>query len=283
MINNVLVIGSGTMGKGFAVEAAINNVKTVLYIRNPNTIEVVANEIKKTLKRIHRKNTLTIGLETAIENIEFTSSYEEAFRNNAFDMVFESVTEDLSEKITVIKQISNFVSNNIIWSTNTSSLSITEISSFYPYPENVIGLHFFNPVSHMDLVELIPSMSSSLKTIETCKEFVKRVSKIAVEVEDNPGFVVNRLLIPMINEAIHLLETKIASAEEIDRAMKLGAHHPLGPLALADLIGIDVCLGIMESLQKATGDSKYRPAFLMQKMVNANKLGRKTKLGFFKY
>jgi len=283
MINDVLIIGSGTMGKGFAVQVAAHNLKCTLYVRNFSAIEAVSNDIKLTLKKLFKRNTFKIDLVQAIENISFTSSYEESLNNNKFQMVFEAVTEELSEKISVIEKCSEFLNDELIWATNTSSLSITEISSFYEYPQKVIGLHFFNPVTHMELVELIPSMTTSIETIELCKDFVGRVSKVVVEVEDNPGFVVNRLLIPMINEAVHLLETKTASAEEIDKAMKLGAHHPLGPLALADLIGIDVCLGIMESLQKGTGDSKYRPAFLMQKMVHAKTLGRKTKLGFFKY
>jgi 3-hydroxybutyryl-CoA dehydrogenase len=283
VINNVLIVGCGTMGKGFTVLAASNNVKCTLFVRNDSIIEKVSQEIFATLKKQFKRNEYKIKLEKAIDNISFASDYANAFKDNDFDMVFEAVTETVSDKVTVIGECNKYIHQNMIWATNTSSLSITEIASFYPFPEKLIGLHFFNPISHMELVEVIPSMSTAPDTIRTCKSLIDRVSKNAVDVEDSPGFVVNRLLIPMINEAVHLLEIKVASASEIDKAMKLGAHHPLGPLALADLIGNDVCLGIMESLLKSTGDPKYRPALLLQKMVYSNRLGRKTKLGFFNY
>lgn len=200
-----------------------------------------------------------------------------------FDFIFEAVSENLALKKQIIQQFSTIANETSIWASSTSSLSITDMSTIYLWPERFIGLHFFNPVAVMELVEIIPSMLTSSYTIQETFEFAQKLNKHPIRVEDSPGFIVNRLLIPLINEAVTLLENGVATPQEIDQAMQYGAHHPMGPLALADLIGNDICLSIMETLYQTTCDSKYRPSYLLRKMVSAKKLGRKTGEGFYKY
>lgn len=280
MFKNILIIGSGTMGLGVACIYAMQGFSITLVVRNSDSIPKVKDELSKGISRIIRRNKSEAILEHVLSGITVVSSINSGSK---FDFVFEAVAEDIQIKKSVICSFSEFVTAETIWATNTSSLSVTDMAAQYRYPENFIGLHFFNPVSNMELVEIIPSMLTAQTTVEACWQFCLKLDKKPVRVEDSPGFIVNRLLIPMINEAIGILESRVASIEEIDSAMKLGAHHPLGPLALADLIGNDVCLSIMNALYTATCDSKYRPSYLLQKMVSANKLGRKTSQGFYSY
>ena len=199
------------------------------------------------------------------------------------DVAIEAAVEDLGVKRSIFSKLSGIVSPGCIFATNTSSLSVTAVASAVGRPDKVVGLHFFNPVPRMALIEIIRGAATSDETYEAAKALSERLGKTGVTVNEYPGFVVNRILIPMINEAVFMLQEGVASAEDIDTAMKLGANHPMGPLALADLIGLDVCLAIMELLRDEMGEGKYRPAPLLRKMVRAGKLGRKSGEGFFRY
>lgn len=280
MFKDILIIGSGTMGLGVASVFALKANTVTLIVRNPDALIRVTSDLKKSISRLARRNNLDISVDDILSKVNIVAVTDPAVK---FDLVFEAIVEDIATKKSVIDKYKCHVSPKTIWATNTSSLSITDMAAAYPYPDNFLGLHFFNPVSNMELIEVIPSMLTSEDTVKHCWEFCIEIGKKPVRVEDSPGFIVNRLLIPMINEAVGILESKVATIEEIDSAMKLGAHHPLGPLALADLIGNDVCLSIMKALYSATCDSKYRPSYLLQKMVSANKLGRKSGQGFYSY
>ena len=199
------------------------------------------------------------------------------------DVVIEAAVEDLDVKRSIFSKLDGIVSPGCILATNTSSLSVTAVASAVGRPDKVVGLHFFNPVPRMALIEIIRGAATSDETYEAAKALSERLGKTGITVNEYPGFAVNRILIPMINEAVFMLQEGVASAEDIDTAMKLGANHPMGPLALADLIGLDVCLAIMELLRDEMGEGKYRPAPLLRKMVRAGKLGRKSGEGFFRY
>lgn len=281
MFKKVLILGAGTMATGVAALLALKGSKVTIYLRNENKVdttkETVSLLLNKTKKRLV-KSKLNVCEDPCIQ---FMTKADQVGTN--FDLVFEAVSEETNIKIAVQNEFCGVTNEETIWASNTSSLSVTKLSSNYKYKGNFIGLHFFNPVASMELVEIIPAMSSAPQTVERVREFCSELNKTSVFVNDSPGFIVNRLLIPMINEAVVLLENGVASKEEIDLAMKLGAHHPMGPLALADLIGNDVCLSIMNSLYDATKDSKYRPSYLLKKMVYAGHLGRKTAIGFYNY
>lgn len=280
MFNNILIIGAGTMGAGVACQLALNGFNITVLLRNDEKIIKLKTDLGQLVKRFLKRSKTEESLENILLKINIVDTLPDEIK---YDFVFEAVSENLEQKQHIIKSHSRFVTKSTIWATNTSSLSVTDMSAVYKYPENFIGIHFFNPVASMELVEVIPSMLTSDEVIDKCLEFCVLLQKKPVRVEDSPGFIVNRLLIPMINEAVEILSSQVASAQEIDSAMKLGAHHPLGPLALADLIGNDICLSIMEALYAATSDSKYRPSYLLRKMVSAQKLGRKTGVGFYSY
>lgn len=280
MFKNILIVGSGTMGQGVAVLLLSRKCNITLIVRNLEAVSNVQEMVNKAITRLARRSKIDIDVDDAVTRLNVVTAPTE---KSKYDLVFEAVAEDLNAKKSVIAEYKAYVTPETIWATNTSSLSITDMSASYSHPEKFIGLHFFNPVANMELVEVIPSMLTSEETISRCWDFCSQMGKQSVRVEDSPGFIVNRLLIPMINEAVGILESRVATVEEIDSAMKLGAHHPLGPLALADLIGNDVCLSIMNALYSSTCDSKYRPSYLLQKMVSANKLGRKSGQGFYCY
>lgn len=280
MFKNILIIGSGTMGQGVAVLLLTRKCNITLIVRNLEAVSNVQENVNKSITRLARRSKIDIDVDDAFTRLNVVTAPTE---KSKFDLVFEAIAEDLNAKKAVIAEYKAYITPETIWATNTSSLSITDMAASYSHPEKFIGLHFFNPVANMELVEVIPSMLTSEDTVSRCWDFCIQVGKSPVRVEDSPGFIVNRLLIPMINEAVGILESRVATVEEIDSAMKLGAHHPLGPLALADLIGNDVCLSIMNALYSSTCDSKYRPSYLLQKMVSANKLGRKSGQGFYTY
>ncbi|MGI2024337.1 3-hydroxyacyl-CoA dehydrogenase family protein [Shewanella glacialipiscicola] len=280
MFNSILIIGSGIMGQGIATLLLSNKLNVTQVVRTHEAITATHENVMKALTKLARRTKVDIDFDDVTSRFNVVTDLS---LNSKYDLVFEAIVENVDAKKSIIKKYDNYITAETIWATNTSSLSITDMAATYSYPEKLLGLHFFNPVANMELVEVIPSMLTSEDTISRCWDFCIQVGKSPVRVEDSPGFIVNRLLIPMINEAVGILESRVATAEEIDSAMKLGAHHPLGPLALADLIGNDVCLSIMNALYSSTCDSKYRPSYLLQKMVSANKLGRKSGQGFYRY
>lgn len=278
---NVMVIGSGTMGSGIAQVLAENNHKVVLRDLNQDSLDKGMKLIEKNLSRNVQKGKLSEEEKQIILNNIVVSTDIDLAKN--CDLVIEAIVENMDIKKELFKQLDKICNEETILATNTSSLSITEISVATTRPDKVIGMHFFNPVPVMKLVEIIDGQLTSKETHDKIEQLTKQINKTPVAVSEAPGFVVNRILIPMINEAVGILADKVASVEDIDNAMKLGANHPIGPLALADLIGNDVCLAIMEVLYDEFKDSKYRPHPYLRKMVRAGLLGRKSKQGFYDY
>ena len=277
----ICVIGSGTMGNGIVQTFATKGHKVVIKGHRQESLDKAIASLDKGLSKLVEKGKITSeDKEITMSNISTTLSYEDI---KDADLVIEAIVEDIKLKETVFKELDEICEDKTILATNTSSLSITEIASFTKRPEKVIGMHFFNPVPVMKLTEIITGQKTSVETFDTVFKIASDIGKVPVKVEESPGFVVNRILVPMINEAVGILSENVASKEDIDESMKLGANHPIGPLALADLIGLDVCLAIMEVLYNEFSDSKYRPHPLLKKMVRANNLGRKTGKGFYEY
>ena len=277
----ICVIGTGTMGNGIAQTFAQAGHDVLLKGRSEASLSKAHKAIDKSLSKMVEKGKMEAAQKDAIEaRIKDTMAYEDC---NDADLVVEAIAEDMPTKLEVFKLLDGICKPEAILATNTSSLSITEIAAVTNRPEQVIGMHFFNPVPMMKLVEVIKGQLSSLEVHDRVVALATEVGKTPVSVNEAPGFVVNRILIPMINEAVGILADGVATREEIDEAMKLGANHPMGPLALGDLVGLDVCLAIMEVLYHEFGDSKYRPHPLLRKMVRANLLGRKTGVGFYDY
>jgi len=275
------VLGAGTMGAGIAQIFAQAGYQVVIRDLEKDQLMAGLAGIEKNLDRLLNKNKITsVDKASCMANIQVSTQMDSI---KDVDLVVEAIVEDIQIKKEIFKSLDEIVQEEAILATNTSSLSITEIASVTKRPDKVIGMHFFNPVQMMQLVEVIKGIATSEETKRKILSLTELIGKTPVIVEEAPGFVVNRLLIPMINEAVGILAEGVANAEDIDRAMQLGANHPLGPLALADLIGNDVNLAIMETLYEETGDNKYRPHPLLKKMVRGNMLGRKTKQGFFNY
>jgi 3-hydroxybutyryl-CoA dehydrogenase len=274
------VIGSGTMGQGIAQVFAMSGYEVLM---TDVTAEVTDRGVRKIGERLQReveKGKISAeAREKTIGLIKATYSYEDL---SGCELIVEAVYENCETKKDVLKRISGINKGSMI-ATNTSSIPVTTLSASVTEPERFLGMHFFNPVPAMKLVELIAGEFTSEETLGRAKSITEHIGKTPVMVRDSPGFIVNRILIPEINEACFLLFEGVATTEDVDNAMKLGANHPMGPLELGDLIGLDVCLNIMDMLYSETGDPKYRPCPLLKRMVAAGKLGRKSGRGFYKY
>ena len=277
----ICVVGTGTMGGGIAQTFAQAGYSVIFKGRSEASLNKAIASITKSLsKQVEKGKMEEAKKEEILSNITAATDYADC---SDADIFIEAIAEDMETKKNTFAEIEKIAKEDAIMATNTSSLSITEVASTTTRPERVIGMHFFNPVPAMKLVEVIKGQMTDQDIFNKVFELSKAVGKVPVEIEEAPGFVVNRILIPMINEAVGILADGVAKKEDIDEAMKLGANHPMGPLALADLIGLDVCLAIMEVLYSEFADSKYRPHPLLRKMVRANLLGRKTKAGFYNY
>lgn len=277
----ICVIGTGTMGNGVAQVFAQAGFEVLLKGRSEASLAKAHKAMEKNLSRMVEKGKMeATEKERILAAITDTMSYEDC---READLIVEAIAENMEVKCEVFKILDGICKPEAILATNTSSLSVTEVAAVTSRPDRVIGMHFFNPVPAMKLVEVIRGQLTSQEVHDQVMEIARKLDKVAVSVNEAPGFVVNRILIPMINEGVGILADGVARKEEIDEAMKLGANHPMGPLALADLIGLDVCLAIMEVLYQEFGDSKYRPHPLLRKMVRANLLGRKTGIGFYDY
>ena len=281
-MENIAVIGAGTMGNGIAHVFAQNGYKVNLIDISAEALDKAFKTIEKNLDRMLSKEKITTETkEKTLSNLHKITNLKEGVSDA--DLVVEAATENMDIKLSIFKQMDQFAPANCILSTNTSSISITKIAAVTKRADKVIGMHFMNPVPVMKLVEVIKGYSTSNKTLQIIMELSKIIGKVPVEVNDFPGFVANKILMPMINEAIITLHEGVAGVEEIDTVMKLGMAHPMGPLQLADFIGLDVCLAILKVLQDGFGDPKYAPCPLLVNMVTAGKLGVKSGEGFYNW
>ena len=281
-MKNIAVIGAGTMGNGIAHVFAQHGYQVNLIDVSADALDKALKTIEKNLDRMLSKEKITAETkEKTLSNLYKITNLKEGVSNA--DLVVEAATENMDIKLSIFKEMDQFAPENCILSTNTSSISITKIAAATKRADKVIGMHFMNPVPVMKLVEVIKGYSTSNETLETIMELSKIIGKVPVEVNDFPGFVANKILMPMINEAIITLHEGVAGVEEIDTVMKLGMAHPMGPLQLADFIGLDVCLAILKVLQDGFGNPKYAPCPLLVNMVTAGKLGVKSGEGFYNW
>jgi len=280
-INKISVIGGGTMGNGIVHVFAMKDFDVNLIEMNEELADKAFKTISSNLDRQIKKNTITEDDKSnTLKRIKPITGIENTPSDS--DLIIEAIYENKVAKLNIFNKLNDIVKSDSIFASNTSSISITELS-MTGRPDKFIGMHFMNPVPVMKLVEIIRGYSTSDETFKQIKDLTSKLEKVPVEVHDYPGFVSNRILMPMINEAIFTLMEGVASIESIDTVMKLGMNHPMGPLTLADFIGLDVCLAIMEVLYNGFNDPKYRPCPLLKKMVAAGKLGRKSGEGFYKY
>jgi 3-hydroxybutyryl-CoA dehydrogenase len=280
-INQIMVIGAGQMGSGIAQVCAMAGYDVILHDIKDEFVQKGIGNIQKNLNRQVEKGRMEESeKETILSRLTTSVSLENASKA---DLVIEAVVENMDVKTQLFKMLDQYAPDHTILASNTSSLPITEIAAATDRPEKVIGMHFMNPVPVMKLVEIIRGLQTSDDVYETIEAVSKKLSKVPVEVNDFPGFISNRILMPMINEAIFAVYEGVATPEAVDEIMKLGMNHPMGPLTLADFIGLDTCLYIMETLHEGFGDDKYRPCPLLRKYVKAGWLGKKTGKGFYTY
>jgi len=281
-IKNIGVIGSGTMGNGIAQTFALFGFQVHLIDLNLEILEKAKNEILRNLERMVKKNAISLGdQEKCLERIQFSVDFQAGLETK--DLIVEAVTENPEIKLDLFRKMDGYAPSHCILASNTSSISITRLASVTKRPEKVIGMHFMNPVPIMKLVEVVSGLQTNTETLEQIMSLSRILDKIPVPVKDYPGFISNRILIPMINEAIYSLYEGIAGVEEIDSIMTLGMSHPMGPLFLADFIGLDVCLSILEVLYKGFKNPKYAACPLLVNMVMAGRLGVKSGIGFYIY
>ena len=280
-IQKIGVIGAGTMGNGIAQVAALAGIDVVMVDVNDTAVARGVSTIGGSLDRLVKKEKLAAAdKDNVLARVQDTADYAQL---KDIGLVIEAATENVELKLRILKQLDTLLAPEAVIATNTSSISITQLAAVVSKPERFIGMHFFNPVPVMALVELIRGLQTADATHALAEAFVKALGKTPITVKNSPGFVVNRVLCPMINEAIFVLQEGLASAEEIDSGMRLGCNHPIGPLALADLIGLDTMLAVMRVFYEGFNDPKYRPAPLLTEMVAAGFLGRKTGRGFYRY
>ncbi|KQW66092.1 3-hydroxybutyryl-CoA dehydrogenase [Methylibium sp. Root1272] len=275
------VIGAGTMGNGIAQVCAMAGLDVTLVDVSDAAVARGLATLGKSLERLVKKDKLTVAASAAaLARVQGTTDYAALA---GADLVIEAATENLALKLRILQQLAEVVREDAVIATNTSSISITQLAAAVKAPERFVGMHFFNPVPLMALVEVIGGLQTSEATRERALAFVRSIGKTPIAVKNSPGFAVNRILVPMINEAIFVLQEGLASAEDIDAGMTLGCNQPIGPLALADLIGLDTLLAVMQVFSEGFDDPKYRPAPLLKEMVAAGRLGRKSGRGFYAY
>ena len=280
-MQKVGVIGAGLMGNGIAQACAVAGLQVVMVDVNDAAIQRGTSTVAGSLDRLVKKEKLSAAdKDAALARIAGTTQYSAL---KGVDLLIEAATENLELKLRILKQVDDLLDQSTIIATNTSSISITQLAAVVSKPERFIGIHFFNPVPVMALVELIRGLQTGDATLAQAEAFVKAIGKTPITVKNSPGFVVNRILCPMINEAIFTLQEGLASAQQIDDGMRLGCNHPIGPLAIADLVGLDTLLAVMHVFYNGFNDPKYRPAPLLTEMVAAGYLGRKSGRGFYRY